>query len=106
MGMSTARYPTTGGVRLAFGSIGAGFTGFIGAQSDVVFLSIYNSTNVEVTVSFDAGATDYLVMPANSTHVVDGGANGVHLAWVAVQVKYTSAAPVSGAIAATWLRRT
>lgn len=63
---------------IAFGSITANYTALGAATADYVrLLSINNSTDVEVYISFD-GVSDHIRLTSNSFKLYDFTANSVH----------------------------
>ena len=85
--------------RLAFGSVGAGYTVLLAAVSGSVRkIVITNSLNQEVVLSINNATNDFIYLPALQGIVIDLD-NSMHWSGI-VQVKHNGVAPTGGAISA------
>lgn len=89
---------------LAFGSIVAGYASVGSVLANPARIVIcQNLTDAGVTISFDGGVTDHLVLAANASVVLDLASDSVAMSplqlpqGTQISVKRTSGAPTTGA---------
>lgn len=82
---------------VAFGSVGATYAEIVDVTQRAKVLIIQNTLNDSVTISFDGGTTDHLVLAAGTSVTIDLIANGLSHTG-SVHQKRTSGAPTSGSL--------
>lgn len=87
---------------VAFGSVGATYAEIVDVTQRARIVVIQNTLNANVTLSFDGGTTDHLILQSGTSVTLDLAASGMtHTG--SVQQKYTSGAPTSGALIFTYV---
>lgn len=97
------------GGRLAFGSVGAGYSSLLTVAGRGAILMITSSLNQEVVISLDGGTTNWGYLPlvpataAGFPYIIEFGASDAEYTGT-VSVKHNGVAPTAGAIAASIIR--
>ena len=97
------------GGRLAFGSVGAGYSSLITVSGRGAIVMITSSLNQEVVISLNGGTTDWGYLPlvpataAGFPYTIELGANDAEFTGT-ISVKHNGVAPTAGAIAASVIR--
>jgi hypothetical protein len=95
---------TTAGGRIAGTSITGSYQAVLSSvPGRGVVMFIANSCNTEITVSLDAGTTDWLSFPPGYSPTIDFGANDAEFSGT-VSVKHNGIAPASGAFSVGIIR--
>lgn len=82
---------------VAFGDVGAAYAEIVDVTQRAKLLVIQNTLNASVTISFDAGTTDHLILAAGNSVTIDLQANNMtHTG--SVHQKRTSGAPTAGTL--------
>ena len=90
---------TLAGGRVAFGSVGAGYSTLLTVTDKAIILLVSNTLNQDVVLSLDGGTTNWHTLPAGISFVLDFGTNGASFNGT-IQVKHNGVAPTAGAISA------
>ena len=95
---------TQAGGKLAFGSVGAGYSNLLASVQGRGLIFVFcNTLNQEVVLSLDAGTTDWLNVPAGYSFILDMGSNEIEF-YGTISVKHAGTAPTSGFISCGVIR--
>lgn len=85
---------TDAGTATAFGSVGAGYATIRTVTGALKKLVIASTLDQEAVLSLDGGTTDWMVIPANFTMVLDFNPDLIFSG--VMQLKHNGVAPLSG----------
>lgn len=79
----------------AYSAVTGSFTSLVDPSGNAKLFDIYNDTDADIKISFDAGTTEHDFLPAKMGKVIDLASLGLKESSV-VHVKYATGAPTAG----------